>query len=231
MSDSLHPQPPGRGTDPLTVFDPAKVEPDLRSMTRIVLRPIGSPLPLGFFTLAIDSVVVSAFQWGLLPEADHRALALIVIPAFVVQLIVGILAFLSRDSIAATLMMSFATTWLVDALVFYVRCCRSGASARPATRPTTTWPSSSATSNDRQASAGPCEGHVLGRRSACLPTEEALGLTSLERAASRPDFIESVAGRMPDGCHPRDKGHRGTARKRGERQHSRIRRRLQDLQP
>ena len=32
---------------------------------------------------------------------------------------VGILAFLSRDSIAATLMMSFATTWLVDALIFY----------------------------------------------------------------------------------------------------------------
>src|SRR5690242_17256288 len=121
MSGSSHPhqQPPERGTDPLTVYDPAKVEPDLRSMTRIVLRPIGSPLPLGFFTLAIDSVLVSAFQWGLLPGADHRAVALIVLPAFVVQLIVGILAFLSRDSIAATLMMSFATTWLVDALIFY----------------------------------------------------------------------------------------------------------------
>ncbi|MCW2894051.1 MAG: hypothetical protein JWO75_3540, partial [Actinomycetia bacterium] len=45
---------PQAGVDPLTVFDPAKVEPDLRSMTRIVLRPIGSPLPLGFFTVAID---------------------------------------------------------------------------------------------------------------------------------------------------------------------------------
>jgi succinate-acetate transporter protein len=119
LSESSHPPVPKQGTDPLTVFDPGKIEPDLRAMIRFVLRPIGSPLPLGFFTLAIDSVLVSAFQWGLLPAADHRAVALIVIPAFVVQLIVGILAFISRDSIAATLMMSFATTWLVDALVFY----------------------------------------------------------------------------------------------------------------
>ena len=116
------PAVPGQGSevDPLTVFDPDKWEADLRSMTRIVLRPIGSPMPLGFFTVAIDSVLFSALQWGLLPATDRRAAALIVFPAFVVQTIVGIFAFLGRDSIAATLMMSFATTWLVDALIFYV---------------------------------------------------------------------------------------------------------------
>ena len=79
MNASAAPAVPGQGSevDPLTVFDPAKLEADLRSMTRIVLRPIGSPLPLGF-------------------------------------------AFLGRDSIAATLMMTFASTWLIDALIFYV---------------------------------------------------------------------------------------------------------------
>jgi succinate-acetate transporter protein len=119
MTDS--PGTPARpaDADPLTVFDPAKWEPDLRAMTRIVLRPIGSPMPLGFFTVAIDSVLVSALQWGLLPGIDRQAVALIVFPAFVVQVIVGIFAFHGRDSIAATLMMSFATTWLVDALIFY----------------------------------------------------------------------------------------------------------------
>jgi succinate-acetate transporter protein len=111
---------PAAGVDPLTVFGAAKFEPDLRAMTRIVLRPIGSPMPLGFFTVAIDSVLVSALQWGLLPAADRRAVALIVFPAFVVQVIVGIFAFHGRDSIAATLMMSFATTWLADALIFFV---------------------------------------------------------------------------------------------------------------
>jgi succinate-acetate transporter protein len=120
MSDSPGNPGPAAAVDPLTVFDPARREPDLRDMVRIVLQPVGSPLPLGFFTVAIDSVLVSALQWGLLPAADGRAVALIVFPAFVVQVIVGIFAFRARDSIAATLMMSFATTWLVDALVFYV---------------------------------------------------------------------------------------------------------------
>jgi len=89
-------------------------------MTRIVLRPIGSPMPLGFFTVAIDSVVISVLQWGILPAADTKAVALIVFPAFVIQVIVGIFAFLGRDSIGATLMLSFATTWLIDAIVLYL---------------------------------------------------------------------------------------------------------------
>jgi succinate-acetate transporter protein len=116
------PGKPGRpdGSDPLTAFDPAKIEPDLRARTRINLRPIGSPLPLGFFTVAIDNVLVSALQWGSLSAADGRAVALIVFPAFIIQAIVGVLALSARDSIAGTLMLSFATTWLADALVFYV---------------------------------------------------------------------------------------------------------------
>jgi hypothetical protein len=119
VSDSPGTSASAAEVDPLTVFDPARREPDLRAMTRIVLRPIGSPMPLGLFTVAIDSVLVSALQWGLLPRVDRRAVALIVFPAFVVQVIVGIFAFHGRDSIAATLMMSFATIWLVDALIFY----------------------------------------------------------------------------------------------------------------
>ena len=59
-------------------------------------------------------MLVSTLQWGLLPVADRRAVALIVFPAFIVQAIVGIFAIGARDSIAATLMLSFATTWLVD---------------------------------------------------------------------------------------------------------------------
>ena len=89
-------------------------------MTRIVLRPIGSPLPLGFFTVAIDNVLVSALQSGVLPVADGRAVALIVFPAFIVQAIAGLFALAARDSIAGTLMLSFAAAWLIDALVFSV---------------------------------------------------------------------------------------------------------------
>lgn len=126
MTDSPGRPEPGRpephaGGDPLTGCDPAAIEQrDVQAMTRIVLRPIGSPLPLGFFTVAIDSVLVSVLQWGVLPVADRRAVALIVFPAFSVQAITGVFALGARDSIAGTLMLSFATTWLVNALVFYV---------------------------------------------------------------------------------------------------------------
>jgi succinate-acetate transporter protein len=112
---------PHDGVDPLTASDPATIEQhDVQAMTRIVLRPIGSPLPLGFFTVAIDNVLVSTLQWGVLPAADGRAVALIVFPAFIVQAIAGLFALAARDSISGTLMLSFATTWLIDALIFYV---------------------------------------------------------------------------------------------------------------
>jgi uncharacterized protein len=111
---------PQAGVDPATVVDPAKIEPDARAMSRIVLRPIGSPLPVGFFAVAIANVLVSTLQWGLLPAADRRAVALIVLPAFIVLAIAGIFALAARDSFAAKLMLSFAATWLVDALVLYL---------------------------------------------------------------------------------------------------------------
>jgi succinate-acetate transporter protein len=113
------PEPPA-GVGRLAVVDLAKFEPDAQEMTRIVLRPVGSPLPLGFFTVAIDNVLVSTLQWGLVPGPDRRAVALIVFPAFIVQAIAGLFALNARDSIAGTLMLSFATTWLIDALVFFV---------------------------------------------------------------------------------------------------------------
>jgi succinate-acetate transporter protein len=96
----------------------APAEPDPRSVTRIVLRPIGSPLPVGFFTVAIDNAMVSALQWGTIPASGGRAVALIIFPAFVVQAIVGIFALLGRDGAAGTVMLSFAATWLADALIY-----------------------------------------------------------------------------------------------------------------
>ena len=113
---------PGPAGDPgpQTRSGPGQYEPDPGTMTGIVLRPIGSPMPLGYFTVAIDSVVVSTLQWGVLPATAIRAVALVVFPAFVVQLVVGLFALWSRDSIAGTLMMSFATTWLVEASIYYI---------------------------------------------------------------------------------------------------------------
>ncbi|WP_327739358.1 GPR1/FUN34/YaaH family transporter [Streptomyces nojiriensis] len=92
-------------------------EPDLRAMTRINLHPIASPMPLGFFTVAIASVMTGCLQLGVFEAADRRAVALCVLPAFALQLLVSWLAFGARDVIAATLMGTFAGSWLAYALV------------------------------------------------------------------------------------------------------------------
>ncbi|MFD5410470.1 hypothetical protein [Streptomyces nojiriensis] len=92
-------------------------EPDLRAMTRINLHPIASPMPLGFFTVAIASAMTGCLQLGVFEAADRRAVALCVLPAFALQLLVSFLAFGARDVIAATLMGTFAGSWLAYALV------------------------------------------------------------------------------------------------------------------
>ncbi|MGW3043198.1 GPR1/FUN34/YaaH family transporter [Kitasatospora sp. NPDC001159] len=102
------------GTDPVAG---SGAEPDLHAMTRITLRPIASPMPLGFFTVAISSVVTSSLQLGLIDSANRQAVALTVFSAFVLQLLVSVLAFGARDVIAATLMGGFAGAWLANGLV------------------------------------------------------------------------------------------------------------------
>ncbi|MFE4599509.1 GPR1/FUN34/YaaH family transporter [Kitasatospora indigofera] len=114
------PDPAAAGTEMPTGTDPvagAGAEPDVHTMTRITLRPIASPMPLGFFTVAISSVVTSSLQLGLIDSANRQAVALTVFSAFVLQLLVSILAFGARDVIAATLMGGFAGAWLANGLV------------------------------------------------------------------------------------------------------------------
>lgn len=105
-ADDAPDAPPGR-----------RFEPDLRSMTRINLRPIASPMPLGFFTVAIASAMTGCLQLGLFEPDARKAVALCVLPAFALQLLVSILAFGARDVIAATLMGVFAGSWLAYSLV------------------------------------------------------------------------------------------------------------------
>jgi uncharacterized protein len=85
---------------------------------RIVLRPMASPMPLGFYTVAIASVLVSALQLGIIGQGERDEVALLILPAFAIQTIVGIACIAARDSIAATLMTSIAGTWLANALFY-----------------------------------------------------------------------------------------------------------------
>lgn len=59
--------------------------PDAQHATRIVLRPIGNPLPLGFLALAAGTLLVSALQLEWLQPTDGSQVALIIV-AFVFPL-------------------------------------------------------------------------------------------------------------------------------------------------
>ncbi|MFF5455356.1 GPR1/FUN34/YaaH family transporter [Streptomyces sp. NPDC012950] len=110
--------PAADGGEPDPAAPPGRrFEPDLRSMTRITLRPIASPMPLGFFTIAIASVMTGCLQLGIFSEEARTAVAFTVLPAFVLQLLVSFLAFGARDVIAATLMAVFAGSWLPYSLI------------------------------------------------------------------------------------------------------------------
>jgi succinate-acetate transporter protein len=89
-----------------------------RSATRIVLRPVANPLPLGFLALAAGTLLVSGLQLEWLSPQDGHDVGIIVI-AFVVplQFVASIFGFLARDIVAGTAMGVLSGTWLAIGLI------------------------------------------------------------------------------------------------------------------
>lgn len=77
--------------------------PRVEDLTRVVLRPYASPLPLGFLALAVGSCLLSALQLGWVPATESHQVAIVIL-VFVapVELITGIISFLVRDVVMAT---------------------------------------------------------------------------------------------------------------------------------
>jgi len=92
---------------------------DLRSITRIVLRPYGSALPLGFFGFGMGIAIITAFGYGLIPPEDQRAAGIMML-AFAVPLegLAAVFALLSRDAAAASAMGMFTASWTVNGITF-----------------------------------------------------------------------------------------------------------------
>ena len=86
--------------------------PDPYLRTRIVLRPLGSSLPLGFFAFGIGVLLVGLLDLGALPEADAHQVALELLTfSAPLELIASVLAFLARDGGAGTALGIFGATW------------------------------------------------------------------------------------------------------------------------
>jgi hypothetical protein len=87
-------------------------------MARIVLRPLASPLPVGFLALAIGSFVLAGLQLKWISATQGHAVGLcligLVVPLQAVSFVLGLLA---RDQAAGTAMGLLTGSWLAIGLV------------------------------------------------------------------------------------------------------------------
>lgn len=85
------------------------------SQVRIVLRPYASALPLGCFAFAIGNALYSAFLLGWIPAGEARMLGILLLGfAAPLEFLPCLMAFLSRDTGAATAMGIFGFAWVVQ---------------------------------------------------------------------------------------------------------------------
>src|SRR4051812_50175935 len=71
--------------------------------TRIMLRPLANPLPLGFLALGAGTLVLAGLQLGWLSLTEGRSVALILLAfVFPLQFLAAVLGFLARDVVAGT---------------------------------------------------------------------------------------------------------------------------------
>jgi succinate-acetate transporter protein len=92
-------------------------DPEADAVFRVVLRPIASSLPLGFFAFTVGTMLLTALELRWVPVADSGQLAVLVL-AFVVPLeaLSGLFAFLARDSGAATGLTTLSAAWAATAI-------------------------------------------------------------------------------------------------------------------
>src|SRR3954451_3637731 len=99
-----------------------------RDQTRIVLRPIGSGLPLGFFSFGIGMLLLGCSGIGWIPAGEQKDVGMFLIAfVFPLELIATVVAFLARDTLGATTLGLFTTSWL--ALGWFDHSSRPGATS------------------------------------------------------------------------------------------------------
>jgi succinate-acetate transporter protein len=76
---------------------------DIDAVTRVVLRPMATPLPLGFLALAVGSALLTSLQLGWVSSTySHQAALAVLTLVAPLELIAAVFAFLIRDVVMAT---------------------------------------------------------------------------------------------------------------------------------
>ena len=78
-----------------------------------MLRPIGSALPLGFFSFGIGMLLLGCLAIGWIPADEQRDVGLLLVSfVFPLELVATIFSFLACDTLGATTLGLFTTSWL-----------------------------------------------------------------------------------------------------------------------
>ncbi len=90
---------------------------DVAPHLRIMLRPLGSALPLGFLVFGTGTVLAASLDLHWIPPEETRTVALILL-SFVapLELAACIFGYLSRDGAGGTTMGIFSASWVAYAL-------------------------------------------------------------------------------------------------------------------
>lgn len=88
---------------------------------RINLRPLANPLPLGMYSFGIGMLLLAAQSAGWLPVREASQVG-VILASFVFPLegVAAIIAFLARDTLAATVLGLFTTSWLTIGLLLII---------------------------------------------------------------------------------------------------------------
>jgi uncharacterized protein len=99
--------------------DPETSKAIAETPTRIFVRPLGSALPLGFFSFGVGMFLLGGIGVHSVPVADVKT-AGILLAAFVfpLELVATVIAFLARDTAGATTLGLFSGSWLAVGLAF-----------------------------------------------------------------------------------------------------------------
>ena len=85
----------------------------LGSAARIFLRPIGSPLPLGFLALGVGTFTLAGLQLSWISDSQWHDVGILLISfVFPLQLLSAVFGFLARDPVAGTGMAVLSCSWL-----------------------------------------------------------------------------------------------------------------------
>jgi succinate-acetate transporter protein len=93
---------------------PVSVHPQVR----VVVRPYGSSIPLGFFAFGIGMFLYAALDAPWVKPTDWHSIGLI-LACFVapLELVATVFAFLARDTVAGATLGLFAASWFVRGLL------------------------------------------------------------------------------------------------------------------